>query len=59
MRLKFARSQMQIPQVDEFLLLRGLFLLFRISLDRAGRVVASVCEAQLRFCVKILNNQFG
>ena len=59
MRLKFARSQMQIPQVDEFLLIRGLFLLFRICLDRAGRVIASVWEALLRFCVEILNNQFG
>ena len=43
------RSQIRILQVTEFLLIRGFFLLFLISLDRAafGHVLASVCEAQL------------
>ena len=35
MRLKFSKSQIRIRPVAEFLLIRGVFLLFRISHDRA------------------------
>ena len=34
MRLTYARSQIRIQQIVEFLLIRGLILLFLISLDR-------------------------
>ena len=39
---------------SEFLLIRGLFLLFLFNLIELlfGRVLASVCEAHLRICVK-------
>ena len=36
MRLKVDRLQFRIRHVAEFLLIRGLFLLFFISLDRAA-----------------------
>ena len=53
MRHNVARSHSQILHLAEFLLIRGLFLLFLILLDRSafGRVLASVCEAQLRLSV--------
>ena len=35
-RFKFARSQIRIPCVADILLIRGLFLLFLKSLDRAA-----------------------
>ena len=36
MRLKFAKAQIRIRHVDEFLLIQGLFLLLLFSLDRAA-----------------------
>ena len=38
---------------SKVLLIRGLFLSFRIPLNKAAfcRVLASICEAQLFFCV--------
>ena len=54
MRLKFARSRIRIPNVAEFLLIRGLFLLFLISLDRAAFWSCSrnYLRSALRFCVE-------
>ena len=36
MRLKFAMSQIRIRHVAEYLLIRGLFLVFPFSLERAA-----------------------
>ena len=36
---------------DFFLQIRGLFLLIALFRAASGRVLASVCEAQLCFCV--------
>ena len=57
MRLVISRSQFireQFRDLAEFLLFRGLFLLFRFVLNRAvlRRVLASVCEAKLHLCVR-------
>ena len=49
-----SRSQVRIRDVNEFLLIRGLFILFLIELYRAAfwRVLASVTEVQLRLSVE-------
>ena len=54
MRLTYARSQIRIQQIVEFLLIRGLILLFLFHLIDLlfGRVLASVREAKLRLCVR-------
>ena len=46
MRILISWSQVLIPGVAEFLLIRGLFLIFIIALYRTTfyRVLASVCE---------------
>ena len=42
----------RIRDVAEFLLIRGLFLVFLIALHRAFCcVLVGVCEAELRMCV--------
>ena len=49
MRLLISRFQVQISEVTEFLLSRGLFLIYIIELYRAAfcRFLAIVCEASL------------
>ena len=58
--LDCSRSQIRIRDVVEFLLIRSLFLLFFTALYSATfcRVLASVCEAQFRFCVEIYHTIF-
>ena len=49
------RSQVRISDVEEVLLIRGLFLLFLLHFIKLlfCRVLASVCEAKLRICAEI------
>ena len=58
MRLLVSRLQVRISDVTEFLQIRGLFLIFLIAPHRAAfcRVLASVYELKLRFCVKRREN---
>ena len=56
-RLLISNSQVRISEVADFLLIRGLFLIFIIALYRASfcRILASVCEAKLSLCGKTVD----
>ena len=53
MSLLISRSQFRISDLAEFLLIRGLFLIFLSAIYRAAfcRGLASACEAKLRLRV--------
>ena len=61
MRFKFARLQIRMRHVAEFLLLESYFYFFSFRLIELlfGRVLASICEAQLlKFAIWASLRQF-